>query len=198
MAPLPFPLSPLAHLPHAPYEEDQRFSHTILTSHVLYRGFQTGAVLALPIAGAEWLYRRRFHPPSSVSPATATGTTAPSLPRGRKAQAFSSLLLRRTGPAAIIGTAFMVPGLLMRMKGREEIEWQSRSWRLLENKGQMEVDEWSLLGLGVAGALVAGRVVRPVGWRGVVGLLAVGNLVGVGGYMIARYGEGKGEGMRVS
>lgn len=28
-----------------------------------------------------------------------------------------------------------------RMWGREEIEWQDRSWRLLENKGQVEWEE---------------------------------------------------------
>jgi len=28
--------------------------------------------------------------------------------------------------------------------GKQEIEWQGRSWRLLENKSQNKIDEWSV------------------------------------------------------
>ena len=55
--------------------------------------------------------------------------------------------------------AVALPG---RMWGREDIEWRDRSWRLLENKGQKEVDAWGVLGAGV------GAVVGTVGTRGVV------------------------------
>jgi len=53
-----------------------------------------------------------------------------------------------TGVFAQIATglmAFAVPG---RMFGREEIEWKDRSWRLMENKGQLEVchTHWQLNG----------------------------------------------------
>jgi hypothetical protein len=75
------------------------------------------------------------------------------------------------------------------MWGRESIEWNDRSWRLLENKGQVEVDDWSLGGTiaGLAGVYGSG-VARRAGWRAVVGGAGVGSLVGVGGYMAWRYG----------
>jgi hypothetical protein len=31
------------------------------------------------------------------------------------------------------------------MKGKEEIEWQDRSWRILGNKGLLEYDDWYAL-----------------------------------------------------
>ncbi|KAG8631219.1 hypothetical protein KVT40_000359 [Elsinoe batatas] len=181
---LPLLFSPYTHLPHPSFAETQPLPHTILTTHVLHRGFQSGALLALPFASAEYIYRRRQSPLSARAlPSTTT---------------LSSLILRRAGVGAVIGTGFMVPGLFMRMVGREEIEWRDRSWRLLENEGQMEVDGWSCLGMIGMGGLVgmgAGRgAVR--GWQGVVGVVAVGNLVGVGGYLVSRYGLRGGEGSK--
>ena len=45
------------------------------------------------------------------------------------------------------------------MYGREDIEWQDRAWRLLENKGQVEADNWILSGaaIGAVTVGVAGR-----------------------------------------
>lgn len=79
----------------------------------------------------------------------------------------------------------MIPGLYTRMHGREEIEWKDRSWRLLENRGQVEVDEWSLPGT-VVGAVVG--VVRRGGWVRAVGAAGCGSLVGVAWYIGWRYG----------
>lgn len=75
------------------------------------------------------------------------------------------------------------------MWGREKIEWQDRAWRLLENKGQVECDDFAAGG-AVVGLLGAGWGMRGVGlgWRGVVGGAGVGSLVGVMGYMGWRYG----------
>lgn len=39
-----------------------------------------------------------------------------------------------------------------RMRGRSEIEWQDRSWRLLENKGEVDTD-WETVGATGMGAL---------------------------------------------
>ena len=79
--------------------------------------------------------------------------------------------------------------LVARMWGREEIEWQDRAWRLLANAGQMEVEEWSLAGMGAGVlAVVMRKGFREGGWRRVVGGAGVGNLVGVLGYMGWRYG----------
>ncbi|KAF2225808.1 hypothetical protein BDZ85DRAFT_279468 [Elsinoe ampelina] len=154
---IPLLFSPYTHLPHPAFSETQPLPHTILTTHVLHRGFQSGALLALPFASAEYLYRRRQGLPPSPSPASSPArgphnlSTSPGVSSLNVKEGFSSLLLRRAGMGAVIGTGFMVPGLFMRMRGREEIEWADRSWRLLENEGQMEVDGWSCLGMLAGG-----------------------------------------------
>lgn len=58
--------------------------------------------------------------------------------------------------------------LPLRMRGREEIEWRDRSWRLLENRGQVEADSFGVVG-AVLGAAVA--------WRATSGTTAAGMLV---------------------
>ena len=85
--------------------------------------------------------------------------------------------------------ALMVPGIPARMWGREEIEWKDRSWRLLENKGQVECDDWTYGGMAVGAAMA----LRTTGWRGKVGSIGIGSVVGTAGYMGWRYGvkEGK-------
>jgi len=87
------------------------------------------------------------------------------------------------------------------MYGREEIEWKDRSWRLLENRGQVEVDNWLLSGAAV-GAVAVGLAARrgrlPAALNGrvvsaVVGGGGLGLNAGMAGYMGWRYGvhEGK-------
>ena len=75
----------------------------------------------------------------------------------------------------------------MRMRGKEEIEWQDRSWRLLENKGQVEVDDWTYGGMA-AGLVTSVAKGRSLGWRGVIGSVGAGSLVGMMGYMGWRRG----------
>lgn len=74
------------------------------------------------------------------------------------------------------------------MRDQEEIQWQDRGWRLLENKGQLEVDDWTYPGmaLGLASAFGAGG--RALGWKGVAGRVGVGSMAGALGYMVWRYG----------
>jgi hypothetical protein len=74
------------------------------------------------------------------------------------------------------------------MWGRQEIEWQDRSWRLLENKGQVECDDWTYPGMAVGLAGVLGSGGAAMGWRGVVGGMGLGSLGGMVGYMWWRYG----------
>lgn len=81
----------------------------------------------------------------------------------------------------------MTVALFGRMHGRSQIEWADRSWRLLGNKGQVEVDDFSLVGTVVGAATAAVRG-TGLGWRGVVGAAAIGNIVGVGAYMGWRHG----------
>jgi len=106
---------------------------------------------------------------------------------------------------ALVGTGLLAVMLGARMWGKDEMEWKRRSWGLLENKGQVEVDNWSAVGsLGGAVAVVgmmgkgmggknltaglSGLGLRGLGWRGVVGAVGVGNVVGVIGYTGWRYG----------
>src|SRR5271155_2849045 len=126
--------------PHTPYAEDQPLALPILTTHVLTRGFQCGGAIG-PIVGASRYY---------LSKSTrASG------------QSLSTVILRATGRSSIIATGLVAVALAGRMHGREHIEWADRSWRLLENKGQVEVDDWSL-GSAVVGALATG--VRRAGF----------------------------------
>ena len=162
----------MSHLwPHPRYAGDQPYAHAILTTHVLFRGFETGAFIG-PIIGTarHFLLHRRTPFPSTTPP-------------------FIITLLRSTGIGAVITMGVVTVGLVARMWGREEIEWKDRSWRLLEDKGQMELDRWSVAGMG-AGAVImaASGHTKEVGLRGQVGSCGVGATVGVLSYMVWRYG----------
>ncbi|MCJ1237201.1 hypothetical protein MMC14_005186 [Varicellaria rhodocarpa] len=160
--------------PHSEYAEDQPLAHTLLATHVIYRGFQSGAVLGLLTGAVRCIPLLR----STSTPAATLWPLARSLSE------------RSTGVGAAIGAGSMLVGLPARMWGRQEIEWKDRSWRLLENKGQMEVDDWSLVGT-VAGAVIAATAQEKgtsLGWRSVVGGSGMGSLVGVMGYMGWRHG----------
>lgn len=43
----------------------------------------------------------------------------------------SATVLRSTGIGAATCTALMIPAMLARMNGREEIEWQDPSWEVV-------------------------------------------------------------------
>lgn len=155
--------------PHADYAEDQPYAHTILAWHVLSRGFALGAGIGSLTA----LARRYFRPSLSPLP----------LPT-------SALLLRGSGTGALVGTALLALALAGRMRGRDEIEWKDRGYRLLWNRGQREVDDWLLAGAGVGGAGVLARpeLRTALGWRGVLGAAGLGSLVGMFAQSGWRYG----------
>lgn len=156
--------------PQAPYAEDQTLSKTILTTHVFYRGFQTGATLGILTGLARSI------------PILRTSSNASSLA--------SALILRSSGVGAAWGTALMAIVTPARMWGREEIEWKDRSWRLLANEWQKEVDDFSLVGT-IAGTVAGVLRTNPaqIGrWKVVMGYSGVGSMVGVVGYMAWRYG----------
>ncbi len=156
---------------HPPYAEDQPYAHTILATHVLFRGFQSGAIIGPIIGTGRHLLLLRRSPSPSLTPP------------------FTTTILRSTGTGATIATGVLAVGLIARMWGREEIEWKDRSWRLLENKGQLEVDAWSVAGVGAGAiALVTSSWGKEAGWRVQVGSCGMGATVGVLGYMIWRHG----------
>jgi Protein of unknown function (DUF1757) len=165
--------------PHSAYAEDQPLPHTILNSHVLHRGLQTGAFTGLLYGSAKATLQNRKSKTASPTALIAK-------------QSIRASALRSAGYGAVIGTVLMIPGVMFHMSGREEIEWQDRSWRLLENQGQMEVDDWSLVGAAAGIAATAQSALRSNGATAkvlrVAGGTGVGSLVGVAGYMVWRYG----------
>lgn len=163
--------------PHPPYAEDQPLYHTILTVHVLTRAVTAGTIIGAGVFFAKDIYQRvRSRPP-------------PALPRAQ-------LLLRSAGVGSTAAVGLLSVALVGRMWGRQEIEWRDRSWRLLENKGQLETDDWTyggaLVGLGGAAALARGGL-AGLGLRGSVGAVGAGTVAGTVGYMVWRYGIHKGK-----
>lgn len=158
------------YFPHTAYAEDQPLAYTILTTHVLTRGLTTGSLLGILASSLRQVV------PSYRRP-------GPALHR--------VLLSSSTGSLWGLGlTALATAG---RMYGREEIEWKDRSWRLLENKGQLEMDDWTYVGMGAAtmAALGTGQV-RTLRWRAVVGSLGLGGALGMVGSMVWRMGVNRG------
>lgn len=160
-------------LQQAPYPEDQLHARTYLTAHVAHRMAQTTTVLSLPLSLA-----------TSVITARRSSPNLPLLPTARTL--FVASLQRTAGLAALLGLTLGIPTTFSRMHGREEIEWQDRTWRLLGNAGQREVDVWSAVGGVVGGVLDVRR--GGAGFVRMVGGAAMGDLAGVGGYLGWRYG----------
>jgi len=151
-------------------------SHTILTTHVLYRGFQTGAIVGQSLKLARSLFTKSAIPHNETILAST---------------------LRSTGIGALTGTALMVPAVYMRMYGREEIEWKDRSWRLLESDSQKAVDDFSGIGT-LVGALFGTRQIVPhqstrTKVFKVAGGAGVGSIAGVVLYLGWWYGLKGGE-----
>lgn len=166
--------------PHPAYAEDQPLFRTILGTHVLHRGFQTGALIGL-LAGTVRPLLPRKQPPT-----TTTATTS-----GLKPLLLRPLLERSTGMGAVIGTGLLAIGLGVRMYGREEIEWRDRSWRLQENEGQMLVDDLSIAGMvlgGGASVALMRRNGEKLAWRRVVGGAGIGSVAGILAYLGWTYG----------
>ncbi|KAH6689620.1 hypothetical protein F5X68DRAFT_73955 [Plectosphaerella plurivora] len=172
--------------PVADYAEDQPLAHTILLTHILARSVTTGAVVGLGIFGAREA-AARFYPSRASLPGLPKGApiTQPVLPR----------LARVAGTSVVWTIGFMAVGTVFRMWGREDIEWRDRSWRLLQNAGQVEVDDWTYPGMVIGAALgftAAGRAqagkVAAKGWKVVLGAVGLGSVAGTVGYMGWRYG----------
>lgn len=188
--------------PHAQYAEDQPYSRTILTGHVLSRGFIIGAGAGVGFGGLAHLVSRfaARKVPSPSAPHVAASSTAGEFLADYPLNRPTSLkLLHSAGYGSFLGVLALTFGLTYLMRGKDDIEWKDRSWRLLENKGQVGMDNWifggSLAGAGlVASPPVAKRYggIAGLGWRGVVGGAAVGSLAGLAGFVGTKLGS-KGE-----
>lgn len=164
---------------HTPYAEDQPLSHTILTVHVLTRAVTTGTIIGMGITGVRQAIpslRRRYQQQAAVA--------------GSQQQPLLQRLLASTGRSTLITMGVTTVLLAGRMYGRDLIEWQDRSWRLMENRGQLECDDWTYGGMGLAA--VAG-LIKGLPWTGLVGAVGLGSFGGMVGYMGWRYGVHQGK-----
>jgi hypothetical protein len=161
--------------PHAQYAEDQPYARSILYLHVMRASAMSFSFLSL------------VHFPISIIAA-----------RFRKTPADYNMILSRTlktaGRGLILGTAAGAVMTWGRMRGREEIEWKDRSWRVLENDGEVKTD-WVTLGAaggGAVGALLAARKgTLPLNMgNAVLGGAGVGFASGVP-FMIATFASGR-------
>lgn len=153
--------------PHTAYAEDQPLPHTILTTHVLYRGFQSGCAVGVLAGISRAVTAHGFR--GAISAPTNLQT-----------------IVRSAGYGSAVGTILLATALPLRMYGRERIEWQDRSWRLLENRGQLAADDWSTVGMlaGLGTFAVQKPATVSVGWKGVLGRAGLGSLGGVLGYLV--------------
>ncbi|KAL8852574.1 MAG: hypothetical protein Q9221_002570 [Calogaya cf. arnoldii] len=157
---------------HPAYAEDQSSAYTILTIHCLHRGFTAGAILGLASLFARTALTTILRRPSLVTP----------LP-------WTARLLSSAAVGSLGGTALLAVGMTARMWGREEIEWQDRSWRILANKTQNREDDWSAGGI-LFGALALALASRrgaipglPLG-RVSLGGAALGSILGTVGHVL--------------
>ena len=80
------------------------------------------------------------------------------------------------------------------MQGKEEIEWQDRAWRLLENEGQKELDYWTLGGSSIGAILASLVAARRGNLRGMsrigigMGGAGVGSVIGTMKYPVGLLG----------
>jgi hypothetical protein len=161
--------------PHPVHAEDQPYARSILYLHVIRASAMSFSFFALARFPASLIAARYSKTPIDYSVILAR-------------------TLKTTGRGLVLGT---VVGAVMtwgRMRGREEIEWKDRSWRVLENNGEVQTD-WVALGSASGGAVAAlmaarrGRIRMPVGGA-VLGGTGVGMAAGVP-YMIASYAAGR-------
>jgi hypothetical protein len=152
--------------PKSDYAEDQQYAKTILRFHCWLRGLNMGAIIAIPTAAASTLiWGPRILP------------------------VFNSRLVIHSFRGTLWGSVFGILAVEGRMFGRDDIEWKDRSYRLLANRGQVEVDDWTLIGgtLGAVFAVRRGRASATVTQKLLAGT-GLGTVAGTLGYMSWRYG----------
>lgn len=171
--------------PHPTHAEDQPYAKSLLYIHVFHRGFEAGGLIG-SLYGSYKLYRHshKIQQPSSAP-----------------APALTSALIKNTGMrtifyptvarSSLIGAGATMLLLTGRMWGAEDVEWQDRSWRLLENEGQVMHDLYADVGAGVGAAagvasVVASRLPVSVMVREVVGRAGLGAVLGFVGCEVVR------------
>ncbi|KAL6705515.1 hypothetical protein ACN47E_006632 [Coniothyrium glycines] len=161
--------------PHPEYAEDQPNAHAILYLHVMRASAMSFSFISLGQLPLSLLLSRYRN--TRIDPKVLLART-----------------LKTSGQSLMLGAA---AGALMvwgRMRGREEIEWKDRSWRILENRGEVQTD-WVTLGgagVGAAAAVVAARrgVLHPSVGNAALSGAGLGMASGVP-YMIASFASGR-------
>jgi hypothetical protein len=161
--------------PHPVYAEDQQNAHAILYLHVVRASAMSFTFFSL------------FRIPLSI-----IGNNLRKIPINMSA--LWAKTLRSSGRALIVGSGVGALATWGRMQGREEIEWQDRSWRVLENKGELITDWVTIGGAGTAAvgaALAARRGMIPMSVGGaLLGGAGAGSSVGVP-FMLASFARGR-------
>ncbi|KAF7556459.1 hypothetical protein G7Z17_g1467 [Cylindrodendrum hubeiense] len=152
--------------PHPPYAEDQPLPRTFMTVHILTRAVVSGSLLATVIVGAGQLIPSRRRP----------------LPQ------FTTRLLRASFATTLVTMGLSEAFLLYHMRGKEEIEWQDRSWRLLDSDTQRGIDDWTYVGMAAGPAVVLASKGTALGLVATLGAGGLGANVGVMGYLAWKFG----------
>lgn len=74
------------------------------------------------------------------------------------------------------------------MRDREEIEWQDRSWRLLESETQRGIDDWTYVGMAAGPATALASKGTMLGLAATLGASGLGANVEVMGYPAWKFG----------
>lgn len=162
--------------PIAEYAENQEFPRLILYTHVMHRMVNLSAGIAV-ISTSVHLAYRKLRPPSD--PKTVVILQQP----------FAKSLVNASFRSMLIGPAIGAIATTLLMRNKTLIEWQDRSWRLLQNSGQNLTDKWSLGGMVIGGALgtVVSRKFKISLPKAVTGSASLGCLAGLTCMMI--YGK---------
>lgn len=154
-------------LPPASPAESQKL-HALQILHMGFqKGAETGAIISLPVyclGGASLL--PQIHPSRLIT------------------RTYPRIMLRSMGYGSVIGMGVMAGALTLEVVGRND-----QGWRFERNGREMEENGVSAIG-SVAGLYLA----RQGDWKIKVGGAALGNLGGVLGYEIWRWGVRREEG----
>lgn len=160
---------------HTPYAEDQPNAHSILYLHVMRASAMSFTFLSLFQIPISLIRARRSPTPTPMSTILAS-------------------TLKISGRSLVLGTVAGAAMVWGRMRGKEEIEWQDRAWRILENKGEVQTDWVTLGGAGtgaVAGLVAARRGAIPASaGNALLGGAGLGMATGVP-FMVGTFAAGR-------
>ncbi|KAK9473652.1 uncharacterized protein V1510DRAFT_406655 [Dipodascopsis tothii] len=152
-------------IPQADYAEDQPMSRLVLYTHTMHRGFTMGGFIGALVGVAR--VSKLWYTTKAQSSATVTKSL------------LTSRVLGSSAIGSLCGVGTLAVMTYAQMWGREQIEWQDRSWRLLHNRGQNRADRWSVVASAASAAAVLAT--RSTGiaqspWKALLGTAALASL----------------------